>query len=281
MTLPDSHACPLTVSVVLYHSDLLQLAATLDSLLAAVRHARHAGRLGAVRLLLRDQSGDPAYWQSLQRLLADRDRAAEGVSLALCEGANAGYGAGHNALLAGVDEGLCLVLNPDVELAEDALSAGLQVLTCKPRAVLVCPRGETARGEPAHLAKAYPGVLVLALRAAGPARLRACFRQRLAAYARHDLDAARQPVPVALASGCCMLMRAATFAAVGGFDARYFLYFEDFDLSLRLAERGELLHVPAMRIRHHGGESAGKGWRHRIWFLGSAWRFFSTHGWRW
>jgi GT2 family glycosyltransferase len=38
--------------------------------------------------------------------------------------------------------------------------------------------------------------------------------------------------------------------------------------------------VPGARIVHHGGEAARKGPRHVAWFLRSAWRFFSTHGWK-
>lgn len=280
MTPDQAQAPPLTISLVLHHSDLGQLAATLDSLVEAVLHAGKL--LGAVTLRLRDQSQDPDYHRRLLACLASREWPASGVTVEAPEsGSNRGYGAGHNALLADVCEGFCLVLNPDVELAPDALVCGLRTFQDFPDAVLLCPYGEDGQGRPAHLAKAYPGVLALALRAAGPGWLRACFRRQLAAYARHDLETARTPVAITLASGCFMLLRAPALAAAGGFDERYFLYFEDYDLSLRLASRGQLLYVPQMCIRHHGGESAGKGWRHRGWFLRSAWCFFQSHGWRW
>lgn len=280
MTPVPPHLPPLTVSVVLYHSDLARLLATLDSLAVAVERA--AESLGPVSLRLRDQSGDADYHRRLLGMLAGRDWAARGIDLAPVSCAdNRGYGAGHNALLETVAEGLCLVLNPDVELCPDALRRALDVFEAYPGAVLICPRGEDGEGRPAHLAKAYPGVGVLALRAAAPAWLRRRFRGALARYARHDLEAAESPQAVVLASGCFMLIRAPALAAVGGFDEGYFLYFEDYDLSLRLAGQGELLFVPAVRIRHHGGESAAKGWRHRAWFLRSAWRFFQSHGWRW
>ena len=71
------------------------------------------------------------------------------------------------------------------------------------------------------------------------------------------------------------------FDAVKGFDEDFFLYFEDYDLSLRLASRGHLSYQPAVRIVHHGGFAARKGWRHLRLFAASALRFFSRHGWRW
>jgi GT2 family glycosyltransferase len=59
------------------------------------------------------------------------------------------------------------------------------------------------------------------------------------------------------------------------------MYFEDFDLSLRLAKEAGIAYEPAARIVHHGGGAARKGLRHVLWFVASAFRFFSRHGWRW
>jgi GT2 family glycosyltransferase len=83
-----------------------------------------------------------------------------------------------------------------------------------------------------------------------------------------------------LASGCFMFMRGDALRAAGGFDPAYFMYFEDYNLSLRLARQGTLAFVPAVKIVHHGGGAAAKGWRHRMWFMRSALRFFNSHGWR-
>ena len=59
------------------------------------------------------------------------------------------------------------------------------------------------------------------------------------------------------------------------------MYFEDYDLSLRMAELGQVQFLPQVRIVHHGGYSARKGWGHIGMFARSGWRFFQTHGWRW
>jgi len=56
--------------------------------------------------------------------------------------------------------------------------------------------------------------------------------------------------------------------------------FEDFDLSLRFARQAAIAYVPAVRIRHAGGDAAGKGWAHRGMFIRSAFTFFQRHGWR-
>jgi len=58
------------------------------------------------------------------------------------------------------------------------------------------------------------------------------------------------------------------------------MYFEDYDLSLRIGREAGVAYVPEARIVHHGGDAARKGWRHVGWFVRSAWRFFSRHGWK-
>ena len=78
-----------------------------------------------------------------------------------------------------------------------------------------------------------------------------------------------------------MLAPTGALLGVGGFNERYFLYFEDFDLSIRLRGEGRLLFEPAMQIVHHGGYAARKGFRHVGYFICSGIRFFNDHGWRW
>jgi hypothetical protein len=67
---------------------------------------------------------------------------------------------------------------------------------------------------------------------------------------------------------------------VGGFSARYFLYFEDFDLSLRFHRLADIAYVPSVRITHGGGNAARKGGAHQRLFIRSALTFFRTHGWK-
>jgi len=59
-------------------------------------------------------------------------------------------------------------------------------------------------------------------------------------------------------SAACLLCRRSAFEAAGGFDERFFLYFEDIDLCVRLrAAGGRLFFVPAARVFHEGGATTG------------------------
>ena len=56
--------------------------------------------------------------------------------------------------------------------------------------------------------------------------------------------------------GACLCVRRAAFAAVHGFDERFFLYGEDVDLCLRLRDRGGLVvYDPSVVAVHHGSGS--------------------------
>jgi GT2 family glycosyltransferase len=193
---------------------------------------------------------------------------------------NVGYGLGHNAALAKGCGDFHLVLNPDVEMAPDALLRGIAWLHEHPDAAGVVPEGRDASGAPLYLAKGEATAFVLLLRAFAPLPLRRLFSGALAEYELHDVCARAAPAPVQLASGCFMLLRGSALTAIGGFSPDFFLYFEDFDLSRRISARGPLIYLPTMQIVHYGGAAARKGWRHILLFMRSALRYFSRWGWR-
>jgi len=195
---------------------------------------------------------------------------------------NVGYGRGHNLAIARSEGAYHLVLNPDVELASDALANALAFLDAHPDCGLLAPAVRDDAGSLQYLCKRWPTVLDLFLRGFAPGWLRERFRPRLDRYELRDLinehDVVWDPPIV---SGCFMLFRTTVLKALGGFDPRYFLYFEDFDLSLRAARLARLAYVPTVRIVHHGGGAARKGLRHVRMFAASAAKFFGQHGWRW
>ena len=192
---------------------------------------------------------------------------------------NIGYGAGHNLAIGATTAAAHLVLNPDVELDRDALRYGLQSLSAL-NCVLVGAVGHDADGKPGYLSKRMPSIGVFYLRGFAPAWLKTRFDKRLAHYEYRDLAVDRVS-DVTLVSGAFMLCRTDALRAVGGFDERYFLHFEDLDLSLRLVALGRVVSDPSVTLIHHGGNAAKKGAAHLKLFLRSGLRFFNTHGWRW
>lgn len=66
------------------------------------------------------------------------------------------------------------------------------------------------------------------------------------------------PQAVDWVAGTCLVARREALQAVGGLDERFFLYFEDVDLGMRLCQAGwRVVFVPTVAITHLGGGSIG------------------------
>ncbi|MDX1605841.1 MAG: glycosyltransferase, partial [Candidatus Competibacterales bacterium] len=171
-----------------------------------------------------------------------------------------------------------LILNPDVVMAEDALRQALQFMEQAPECGLLAPAVTTSSGTRQYLCRRLPGIAELLLRGFAPQSWRRRFEKRLHYYEMRDrIGCAITAWDPPLVSGCFMLLRSEVMERTGGFDPGYFLYFEDYDLSLRAAAGSRPVYRPGVRIVHHGGGAAHKGWRHVLLFARSACRFFRRH----
>ena len=267
----------LAMSVVLFYSDLGRF----ERLLVSLTNALRATPIQQAVLVCVDHSLDEDYSRRARSLCSGFHGVAGLTVDWVTASANRGYGAGHNAALARVHSRYHLLLNPDVELEVNTLCGALDAFGQNPNAALLAPVGWSDSGSPAYLAKAYPNVWVLALRAFGPHWLKRLNAATMARYEMREGGADSPTREIKLASGCCMWVRRDAFDRVGGFDEEYFLYWEDYDLSLKLAECGELIEHRSLQIIHHGGDVAKKSWLHLWWFTIGAIRFFRRWGWRW
>jgi hypothetical protein len=267
----------LSVSIVTYAPDERLLARTLASLADALALARERGSLGAAGLVLVD-NGPEGLAPMLRQLAQAALARVAGVALEVATGhGNVGYGQGHNLAIAKSGAGLHLVLNPDVEMERDALDAALRYLDEHPGVGALTPSARGSGGEREYLVKGRPTWGTLFVRGFVPRFLHRPFRASLDAYELRHLDWEREQAPVSIASGCFLLCRRSALDAVKGFDPAYFLYFEDFDLTLRLSKVTTVAYCPRVRIVHHGGGAAAKGLKHIAWFVKSARRFFASH----
>jgi len=268
----------LSASIVTYRPEPGLFSRALASLAAAIAEARRAGELGDARLVVID-NGPPETRRDVTVALAAWPASAGPVEVLAGHG-NVGYGRANNLAIERVRSDFHLIMNPDVELEPSALREALAAARAHPEVGMLAPAVLGEDGELQYLCKRYPSVWVLFLRGFAPAMLRRRFARAIDHYEMRDVIADRFVPSVPLASGCFMLARTALLARVGGFDPRFFMYFEDYDLSLRVGREAAVAYVPQARILHHGGEASRKGLRHVAWFVSSAWRFFARHGWK-
>lgn len=193
---------------------------------------------------------------------------------------NVGYGAAQNIGFANAEGHVHILLNPDVTLQEDTLTEGLVYFDKHPDVVGITPFAVDRKGKRQWLCKRYPSVFDLFVRGFCPDFLKKLAQKRLYHYEYRDLCRDQHIFEPELISGCFMFCRRSALSEVCCFDAGYFMYFEDFDLSIRLKKVGKLVYLSSLKIEHNGGDAAKKGLRHVIMFLKSSVRFFNKHGWK-
>lgn len=277
----DQTHITLSIGIVCFNSAESELRALVASILDSVACLKRTHSSAIVPVYLIDNAENDNF--SLEIFSAYKKQADElGVELRLLHGhGNIGYGSAHNLPLEKLESDFHLLLNPDVILDTQCLASGITFMQDNPDIVAASPHVEYENGERQYLCKRYPSVLTFLLRGFLPGPLKKLFTARLAAFEMRDLADDAPNLNVPLISGCFMLCRSDALKQIHGFDENYFLYFEDFDLSLRLWEMGPIAYVPSMRIRHAGGHAAKKGLGHLRMFIKSGIRFFNSHGWRW
>jgi GT2 family glycosyltransferase len=173
-----------------------------------------------------------------------------------------------------------MVLNPDAFLSQDSLNQALKKMDEHPEMGVLLPRFKSESGQDLYLAKRYPNILVLFMRGFAPAWLKKLFQKSIDSYDLKDQPPDQSHFEAVVGSGACFLMRKNIWAALGGFDPRFFLYFEDFDLTYRAKKITQVVYEPSIEVVHLGGHTAKKGRTHIKYFIQSARQFFNKNGWK-
>lgn len=164
----------------------------------------------------------------------------------LANAENLGFAAGMNVGIAWAAALGCeftLVLNNDLRLTEPFVHCLAQCLRHDPRLAAVGPTVLHADGT----VWAQGGELAFAPNAL-----------RLRGHGGPPAARTAGPVEVGFLPAACVLYRSRALVAVGGFDPRYFMYWEDVVLSARLrAQGGGIVWLPWVRVVHASGASSG------------------------
>lgn len=153
---------------------------------------------------------------------------------------NLGFGPANNQAVALAKTAYVLLLNPDCDISTEALACLHASAERYPNAAIIAPQSWHNADKPQ------------------PSYRHAFYESR-----------PRQPyhIPDATCSakwlhGCCLFIRTAAFRHFGGFDERFFLYYEDDDLCLQALKAGyDCMLEPQARVLHIGGGSSTPSWR--------------------
>lgn len=191
---------------------------------------------------------------------ASRDGSAEGLAQAAGDGVpvsvqrnveNRGFAAGCNQGAAGAAADYLLFLNPDTRLSAASLAPALAFLEA-PANARIGALGIRLVDEAGHTQRACA-------RAPSPGRLVAqglgldrVFPRLFPPHFMTDWDHA-DTRDVDQAMGAFLMIRRSLFEELGGFDERFFVYFDDVDLCLRVRQAGwRVVHFAGAEAYHRG-----------------------------
>ena len=194
---------------------------------------------------------------------------------------NVGFGRAANQGIAASSAPLVVIMNPDCRLLDGALAALHRELDGRPSCGLVGPRILDPDGSVQGSARGDPDMFTGLF--GRTSKLRRSLPQLAVSkrnvITREGMAATSPSVAVDWVSGACMVARRDALEAVGGFDERYFLYWEDADLCRRLRRHGyEVRYVPGATAIHRVGQSSQTARAASIRaFHESAYLYYATH----
>ncbi len=202
--------------------------------------------------------------------------AFEGRAKVLLQSKNVGFGAGHNKVVPYLKSRYHAVINPDIEIHSDVLTAMAGYLDEHPEAVAAVPKLLYPGGKEQLVAKRLPSVLALLARHIpffGASKIEGNYLRR-----GEELAVG---IPIEFCTGCFFLMRTEVFLKIGGFDERYFMYFEDVDIGREAMKYGEIAYLPNVEITHAWHRDTIKKIRPFLLQLISMFKYFAKWGIKW
>lgn len=153
------------------------------------------------------------------------------------DGRNRGYGAGANLAAADLEEEWLVVANPDLVWEPGSLDRLLEAARANPRAGALGPRLLNPDGSIYPSGRALPSLL----KGGGHALLGRLWPSNPFSSAYHTAVETQEGIrEVGWLSGACLLIPAAVWRRLRGFDEGYFMFFEDVDLGERVGRAGWL-----------------------------------------
>jgi len=195
-------------------------------------------------------------------------------------GSNLGFGKAHN--LAIMDMGnnsfAHVVLNADVLFDPLVIGALVHRLEIDPSIVQLMPQVLDFSGSSQMLTKLLPTPLDFIVRFLPGVRGSRLTRKLESRFTLSSFEIVSE-LDLYYLSGCFMVLRTSAAKSLGGFDPRFFLHYEDLDLTRRMSGVGRTVYVPQVQIHHRHAKEAYKSFK-VFWIqLVSMIRYFSKWGW--
>jgi len=168
---------------------------------------------------------------------------------------NAGFARANNQAAAKAAGDYLFILNPDTLFLSNTISPLLDFMDTHPD-VAVC--GPRVLNEDGSIQRSVRGEVSWRMAFARHTLLgkMGLFSELLRQWRCRDFDYSKQ-ADVGVSIGAALLIRKNIYQRIGGFDERFFMYFEELDLCKRIREEGgRVVFYPGAEIVHLGGKSS-------------------------
>lgn len=180
-----------------------------------------------------------------------------------------GFGANHNSAFALCRSPWFFIVNPDIRIPQrDAIERMLEAAREQPNWGLLSPRVSNSSGEEEDFIRdnlTFPSLLKRHLLRSGD-----------------SVVARNKKASFFWLAGMFLLARSEDFRGIGGFDERYFLYCEDYDLCARMRIAGRQIGIDwSNAVIHDAQRDSRRSWKHqklhinslvKVWLSVAFWR---------
>lgn len=225
----------LSIIIVTYNSSEV-----LKNCLDSVR--RNSGGIGLEVIIVDNNSNAPGEQEKISLLPGEYgDLPLKLIQLS----ENSGFGAANNRGAEIARGKYLLILNPDTVIEENVLSRIIGFLEKNPEAGAAGPK---LMNEEKQVQEWSCGPRTSLIRT---------IKNNFGLVPKHLWQADR-PIRVNWVSGAALMVPKAVFEKVGGFDEKFFMYFEDEDLGWRIEEAGyKVYYLGNIELTHLCGQSSG------------------------
>lgn len=192
---------------------------------------------------------------------------------------NPGFGSGHNKAIEkafDINSNYHFVVNPDILIEEDVFTPMIQYMEENGKVGMMMPQILNEDGTVQNLPKLLPSPFSIILRKfkKPDTYYKNFINEYELRYVKKDLI-----YNVPILSGCFTLLRMDTVKEIGMYDDRFFMYFEDWDLSRRINQKYKTIYFPKVSVIHGYESGANKNSRLFKIFVNSAISYFNKWGW--
>jgi hypothetical protein len=159
---------------------------------------------------------------------------------------NIGFGAGHNLVIQQIKSKYHVCINPDIVIDNDVISDIADYMDFHEDIGILIPKILNIDSTIQILPKRDPKLIYLVSR-----RIHIKLLQKY----RHEYEMQGMdyelPFDIEFTAGCFMFIRTDIIQQIGGFDERYFLYFEDADMGRSIRKYARAQYNPSFKVYHH------------------------------